>query len=416
MEILFWRHQTKTQKALGNCTIYCRVTVNSVRAEIGSTNIEVPFEDFDTDRQIVFSSNPNFALYNLRLQEEYTTRILTIYTELLKNKQPITSDAIKRIFLSADTTNARLMEAIDLFLVDFKKKTIGRKNRKGENVKAKRSESTLKPLNTFRRKVLDFLIQRKEQHITLEELTNKWFFEFDDWMYDIGHEQSTIIGHLKKIKQVTAWAFSKKKLCGFDPLVGCEYEAEQPKDPNFLSEEQFQAWLKHEFSNKKLQQAADLFAVYCRTGMHYEDLKQVIKKPEEYFRKGLDGDTWIYKPREKTEVNAKVPGALINDIMHIIEKYGGWEKLPIKSNQKMNEFLKLCAIDFNIKLKQEEQYLRVYDGLSVKHGRCTLTDYWLNELGKSEDDLLPILGRKSRSGLERYGRKDERAVIKALAV
>ena len=58
--------------------------------------------------------------------------------------------------------------------------------------------------------------------------------------------------------------------------------------------------------------------------------------------------------------------------------------------------------------------LKVFKGLSVKHGRCTLTDYWLNELGNSVDDLLPILGRTSSRGLERYGRKDERAVIKAL--
>lgn len=411
MEILFWRHQSKSQKLLKTCTIYCRVTINGQRAEIGSTHIEVPYDDFDTSRQEVFSSNPEFVFHNIRLQDEFRSRILTIYTELLTNKQTITSDAIKRMFLKVEKTNARLMEATDLYIEDFREKTIPQKNLRGVEKKARRSVSTLGPMNSFRKKLFKFLESRREQHITIEELTNNWFVAWENWMFELGHEHCTVEKHLKRLKHMTAWAFLKKKLCTFDPLVGCEVESSKSKDPNYLSEIQFQRWIKHKFATVLLQEVADLFAVYCRTGMHYMDLKVFIKNPSEFLKVGLDGTTWIYKPREKTEIMAKVPGVLLDDIMHIVKKYGGWNKLPMMYNNNMNEWLKLCATDINLHLPDE---LKVFEGLSVKHGRCTLTDYWLNELGNSVDDLLPILGRTSSRGLERYGRKDERAVIKAL--
>ena len=410
MEILFWRHQTKAQEQLKICKIYCRLTINGNRADIGSTNIEVPFDDFDTKRQEITTNNLHFAQPNLRLNEEFKSPILSIYTELLLKKQPITSDIIKRIFLQVDKQNKRLMEAYDEFLKDFEEKTKPKKDRKGNQKEARRSLSTLRPLRVCRNKLLTYLIFKKQQHITIEELHINWFDAYENWLYDVPHEQATVLKHLRTLKQITK--FSKKKdFASFDPFENRELEREEIKDPNFLTQEQFEQWKIFKFGSQIAQEVADIFAIYCRTGFHYQDLKQVIADPDKFIRKGLDGNKWIYKPREKTGEMAKVPFESFHEIKPFIEKYGGWKNLPIKQNHVLNMWLKVCVAEINIHLPQA---LKIYEKLSVKHGRCTITDWWFNELGNSDDDLLPILGRKTKEGLERYGRPDERAVIKAL--
>lgn len=362
----------KVSKKLSTCTIYCRLTINGERADIGTTNIEVDLEDFDTKRQEITTSNPNFAQLNLRLQEEFKSPILSIYTDLLLKRKPITADAIKRALLKVDTPLLTLIDAYDKYIADFKLKTKPQTNKKGIKKDPRRSESTIRPLNTCRNKLLTYLISNKEQHITVEELNENWFEAYENWLYEINHEQSTIVKHQSVLKRVTKWVYSKKKLTSFDPFQHCEVEKEEIKDPNFLTEYQFQRWIAHKFSAKISQEVADVFAIYCRTGFHYTDLKQVIENPSQYIRNGLDGKKWIYKPREKTEVVAKVPYMAFEEIAKIVEKYGGWEKLPIKQNHKMNEVLKICVVEMNLYLPDDK---KIYEFLSVKHGRCSMTDY-----------------------------------------
>lgn len=55
MEVLFYRHQTSSQKKKGTCTIYCRLTIEGQRVEIGTTHIKVRFEDFDTQTQQIIN-------------------------------------------------------------------------------------------------------------------------------------------------------------------------------------------------------------------------------------------------------------------------------------------------------------------------------------------------------------------------
>ncbi len=72
------------------------------------------------------------------------------------------------------------------------------------------------------------------------------------------------------------------------------------------------------------------------------------------FSIGIDGDKWIFKTRQKTEINSKIP--LLPLASQILEKYKDHPKcvnegflLPILSNQKMNAYLKeiadICGIN-----------------------------------------------------------------------
>lgn len=417
MEILFYRRSSPAQKRKGTCSIQCRLTIDGERAELGSTHIEVAIENFDDKSKRVLHLDPNAQLHNLRLQQEYETRILAIYNDFVIKRMPIRADRIKNVFLGKeDNDSLRLIECYDIYLADYEKRTkvqTDEDRKKRKKRKKRLSPTSLKPLRNCRRLILEYLIQTHDLNITIGELDQVFFEDYEQHLWSRDFEESYIIKQLRVLTTITRW-LKRKKLISINPFSGIEVENEEGKDTHFLDQEQFDAWCNFEFSNKYAQLVADVFILYCRTGFHYSDLRQVIKNPDLYFRKGLDGNIWIYKPREKTEEIAKIPiEAFDKSIKPIIDKFGGWKNVHIPSNNTMNDWLKICVAQINFYLPQE---LKIYEGLSVKHGRTTCSYYWINVLGRTKESLLPILGRKSDWGLDRYVRVDERAVIAQLKI
>ena len=409
MEILFYRRQTPAQKKKNICTIYCRLTIEGQRVQIGSTNVKVKWEEFDPATQQVIE-NYNSAEFNFLLEHEYKSKLYSIYNNLLLKKEPITARKVHEIFNQNNTVQKSLIQIFDMFLEEFKKKTIIKVNKKNEEVMPQRSDSTLRPLTVCRNKLLNYLISINQVPVTIDDLDERFFYRYEQYLYAVPHKQPTVVKHLRTLRQVTKFA-KREKWIEFDPFAEMEVEAETIQDPKFLTQEQMLFWIHFDFSSKMAQEVADFFSLCCLTGFHYMDMVQVIERPEKYLKVGLDGEMWIYKPRQKTKIMAKVPITYFNTIEKIVQKYGGWKNIPVKQNHHMNAWLKICVAEINIHLPEGS---KIYEKLSVKHGRCTFTDNWYNVLGKETASLLPILGRKTSWGLDRYGRADERAVIKAL--
>ncbi|OXA99129.1 recombinase [Flavobacterium oncorhynchi] len=106
----------------------------------------------------------------------------------------------------------------------------------------------------------------------------------------------------------------------------------------------------HSFSTPRLSVIRDVFIFQCYTGLAYIDAFQLTK---EDIKIGIDGEYWIMSERQKTESETNIP--LLPKALEIIEKYKDHplclsrrSVLPVKSNQKMNAYLKeiadLCGI------------------------------------------------------------------------
>ena len=193
----------------------------------------------------------------------------------------------------------------------------------------------------------------------------------------------------------TNWADS-------NPLEGLRIKNAVFDDPIFLSSTEFEQLKKHRFSNRHLQQTADVFIILCRCSFHYGDLLDFVKKYKTALRTGIDGAPWMIKDRIKTQVATRVP--VFEEVQRVVDKYGGWEYLPLKPLAKFNARLKLVAA-----------LLDLPEDLSSKAGRKTFTDWCFNTLFLSTDSVKVLLGRKSDKGLEVYGRPDERRVAGELA-
>lgn len=396
MEILFWRHSTPSQKQKGMSTIYLRITINGERGEIGSTGIKV-FSDYWLDpAQRISLKDPhaNFKNEQLAIAE---SRLLAIYNELLRKGQGITADRIKRSYQVAEAVT--YLAAFSSFEKEY---------HKNPDI----SKPTKDKLKTIKGCIVAYLVDRKLQGILLEEFDSSIMDDYRAWSKAQGHKESYYLRNMRGAKRITEYG-QRKKLVDFDPLEGYTIGREKIARPHYLDSVQLSIWLSHRFQSATAQKAADLFVLYARTGFHYQDLMQVIRKPHDYVMTGIDGKQWIIKPRQKTEVDAKIPVHHFPEIKEIVDKYGGWGNLPVMANATLNDWLKICAADINMQL---EPFFQVYPGLSVKHGRSSFCDYCMNELVLPVKAILTMMGRESESELKRYARSDERGVVNGFLI
>lgn len=112
-----------------------------------------------------------------------------------------------------------------------------------------------------------------------------------------------------------------------------------------------------QFSSERLTIIKDIFLFSCYTGLAYADVKKL--KGTDIFI-GIDGHRWINCRRQKTKKHdsqSNIPllpaaEAIIRRYADVPECINAGLVLPVKSNQKTNEYLKeiadLCGIQTNL--------------------------------------------------------------------
>jgi len=101
----------------------------------------------------------------------------------------------------------------------------------------------------------------------------------------------------------------------------------------------------YEFATSRLAEVRDIFIFQCYTGLDYIDAFN-LKKSD--IKKGYDEELWIMTARQKTDSETNVP--LLPKALEIMHRYSTHpiciergSVLPVKSNQKMNAYLKEIA-------------------------------------------------------------------------
>lgn len=388
MDVSFWRHESKRS---GFAKLYCRITVGGKKKDIGSTGIFIDWNHWN-GREVT-ADDPQCVVYNQRLNI-YRTKLHAIYNDLILKDEVINAEKIKRIYLGG-SAGLSLLTVFDLYLKDS-----------AVDPERDLDEDTVKVYGRVCKKLAKFLSSEKSSALPAEDFDILWAKKYRRWMATAvhrsgtGHSESYIIKQSQTIKNVLIWAKLHKHIRQ-NPLDGMKLKGPEYDDPIFLTEEQFQKLRKHKFQNDALQETADVFVILCRTGFHYGDLEDLVMNYKTALRAGLDGETWVMKDRIKNEVKTRVP--LFSEVKQVVERYGGWEKLPMRPLTKFNVYLKVVAA-----------LLELPQDLSSKAGRKTFTDWCYNVQHLSTDAVKVMLGRKSAVGLEIYGRPDERRVIAEL--
>ena len=329
----------KTSKANknGQLPIYFRLTVNGERFEF-STKKFIEKSKWSTE-QSKMKGNSEEA------------RTINNYLDLIKSK----------VF---DIQMVLLHKNEDLTIENFKSKLTGAQER----------ERMIIPIYQSHNDKIKDLIGNGYAYGTLErfKISLKHLQEFIIWKYNINDisinkidyafvtEFEFYLRSVKKCNNNTAVKYVRNfrkiiKICldndWLDKDPTTRYEGKMKEvERDFLTEEELLKIYNKKISSQRLQLVRDIFIFSCYTGLAYIDVKGLKK---DHIGIGIDGEKWIFKNRQKTEIKSKIP--ILPIAQEIIQKYSNHPKclnedtiLPILTNQKMNAYLKeigdLCDI------------------------------------------------------------------------
>src|SRR5690606_32833157 len=188
-----------------------------------------------------------------------------------------------------------------------------------------------------------------KEDIEFRELNYEFVLGYEHYLKTVrACSNNTAIKYISNFKKIVLRAVAKG-IIPSNPFV--QYKPKKTKlNKKPLNKEELSILESKEFTNERLATVRDVFIFQCYTGLAYIDVFQ-LKKSD--ITKDEEGNLWIRINRQKTDANITIP--LLPKAIEIMEKHKDHPAcidkdivLPVRSNQKMNEYLKeiasLCEI------------------------------------------------------------------------
>jgi len=338
--ILIWANKAKAD-ANGQIPLYARVTVMGKRAEI-SLKKKVNPQKWDVKTGFMKGSGTDVRTINSHIHE-VSNEIFRIYTELQKNKDFLSAEEIKNKYTGTPDERKTLLEVFDAHNRDVES-LVGK-----DYVKA-----TLTKYKTIRGKVAEYVVHKYHKpDIYLDALEYGFITGFEKYLkIQAAIDHNTAMSYIKRLKRIISISVNNHWI-SFNPFVAFKCTTRKVVRQE-LTEDEVRRLAEKKFAIKRLEEVRDCFLFSCYTGYAFIDASKLSL---ENIATGKDNEMWIRTNRTKTEISANVP--LLPQAIKIIDKYREHESciisnriLPMKSNQKMNAYLKeiadLCDISKNL--------------------------------------------------------------------
>ena len=354
--------------------IYCRLRVNGVIARSDmATGVSCLPSEWDNKAQRIRGYSDTTRNQNVKLQK-FRDDLDDIYNTMRRYDTPITAEIVKQAYLENSViTPATLLTYYEKFLTEHQTGRI--------------SQDTMDSWLS-RKAVLTHYIANvlKRRDIDLLEAKPQWAQQY------YKHHTQTLLNSkthaaraISAIRSVLDYAVVQGAIES-NPLLSLHPERDAPKAIHYLTETETQQIANCPFFDNRLQHVADCFLIQCYTGMAYAELKAFDKT--KHLQTDSHGVIWLMIERGKTKVLCRIP--LLATAKTLFEKYQ--YKLPIITNQKMNEYVKEVA-----KVAQ----LPNADTITTHVGRRTMGTFLLNR-GVSMEVVSKVLGHKSIKVTERH--------------
>ena len=337
--INFWLSKAKMRGGLA--PIYCRITINGQRTEISTKRSIEPTKWDSHGSGMVKGKSEEARVMNVYLGMMKTE--IENHVNILHSKgEFITPDKLKKSIKGEDYENTGeqfLFKAFEYHNSQMEAR-IGIDVVKATHTKF---ETVLKKLREFVK------LKRKASDVYLKELNNKFVVDFEYYLKvndKIAH--NTVMKYIQNLKKVVNMCVANGWL-DKDPFVSFKLTRKNVIR-DILSMQDIQTLRNKVFEIERLEEVKDIFLFCCFTGFSFIDVEKLSVNE---LIIGIDGGKWIYTNRKKTGNQSNVP--LLPAALEIVDKYKEHptrvvlsKLLPVKSNQKMNAYLKeigdLCGI------------------------------------------------------------------------
>lgn len=178
-----------------------------------------------------------------------------------------------------------------------------------------------------RERIAEYLKSIGKTDIKLRDITPLFVENFQNYCLK-SLKTNTTNKQLKMLKKILAFAVRE----GYLSVSPFQLVLREEKlDYDVLTKDEVDNLYGKKFTDRRIEQIKDCFVFQCYTGLAYSDLAQLTKDNIE--------DDVIVGRRKKTDVQFVVP--LLPIAKEILEKYE--YQLPIISNQKYNQYLKVLG-------------------------------------------------------------------------
>jgi len=313
--------------------IYLRLTVDGVRKETSTK------KKWDPNRWHQKSERATGTKEDARTINYYldtlTYRLTQFATELVQNGKPVTVHKLMDFVTGKIAPKVKVIEEFDLHnkemlaLVD-----------KGDY-----AYGTYQRFITARSHVKEYLMYKYGlEDIDFRDLNFEFVKDYDFYLRTVKNcNNNTTVKYITNFKKIVLRAVDKEIIAS-DPFS--RYKGKKVKtNKKPLSAPDLRAIELHNFTVPRLEEVRSIFIFQCYTGLAYIDAFQL--KPTD-IKPGIDGELWIMSARQKTNSETNIP--LLPKALEIIEKYKKHPVcrkrgcvLPVRSNQKMNAYLKEIA-------------------------------------------------------------------------
>lgn len=325
----------------GKSPLVCRITVNGKRVEIAMKKSIEPIK-WSSDAGRAKGNSEEARMINAHI-ELTTNEIMRHQNKLVMEGKPSDAQSIKNSFLGLTEKKYSLIETFN-YHNERMKPLIGIDVELGTY---KKFETVLSKIERFIKKYYH------RDDMFLDELNFKFITDFEYFMKTEDKvKHNTALRYIRCLKKIIILALNNEWITR-NPFSNykCQYTR---VNRDVLTEAELGNMWKKEIGIPRLDEVKDVFLFCCYTGYSFADVERLSRKD---LGRGIDGDYWIFTERKKTGITSNVP--LLPKAMEIIKKYDDHygcinsnKLLPVKSNQKMNAYLKevadLCGITKNL--------------------------------------------------------------------
>ncbi len=317
----------------GQAPIYLQLFLESQRARI-SINQKIDVELWDENFGRVKGNSAKANHLN-----EYLDKIkldtMRSYNDLKLGDDEVSVELLRKLLSGeSEVAKKKLFEIAEIYNV-HSSKLIG----------IELNQRTWERYKAYAQKIAAFIkINLHQDDVYIHQLKYSFIVEYEFYLKTVVKiHQNTIVKYIRYLNRVMEFAvnheWAEKNIFQNFKVTVKESKRE------YLTSEELQRIVDKEIRINRLQEVRDCFVFCCYTGYAYKDAAELTPG---HIVTGIDGKKWIYTSRQKTDNVSNVP--LLEPALEIIKKYESHPAcsnknrlLPMKSNQKLNAYLKELA-------------------------------------------------------------------------
>ena len=323
----------------GEAAIFMRITANGTRVECNTGKSIEPHLWNQAKERVKGSSKKAIDLNNFI--DDTEIKMFKLFQEMQEDGSVVTAQELHNRYF-----NIGPHKKVERMIIA----TFQEHNQECRALMGRDFElGTIKKYETITRLLQRYIAKKYETaDLPLTSLDRDFVHGFELYLkIDRNQQQNTVARYMKGLKKITNRALANEWITK-DPFAGFKVKTVQT-DPTFLTLDELHTIYKHHFDGA-LEVVRDMFIMAAFTGLAFIDISTLRS---EHVVTDNDGNMWIRKPRQKTEIVQNIP--LLDIPKEILAKYENDAKaakkgtlLPVPCNQVMNRYLKeigtLCGI------------------------------------------------------------------------